>query len=204
MLVCIGIFNLLHECEGSTLMSSCLHSRDLVTHLPRASLSQLTIFLKMLIINLLILSLKSAFVFSAHSSLHQSWVYCRDKRLSCGMRWPGFFLSFLFPATRLFKNKPSAAEALEIERKRESLWAPSQTFTEFNQELWQFGPEIVVLMVSLIDPHILESKGLRNWVASRHIPLHCFLQSSLEDYRSKLHINSCEFPYRDICMAIFL
>lgn len=187
MLVCIGIPNLLHECEGSTLMFSCLHSRDLVIHLPRASLSQLIIFLKMLIINLLILSLKSAFVFSAHSSLYQSWAYCRDKRLSSGKRWPGFFSPFLFPATRLFKSKPSAAESLEIEGERESLWAPSQTFTEFNQELWQLGPEILVLMVSLIDPHILESKGLRNWVAPRQIFLHCFLPSSL-DYRSKLYI----------------
>lgn len=176
MFVCIGISHLLSECEGSTLMFSCLHSRDLVTHLPRASLSQFIIFVKVLIVYQLILPLKSALLCSAHSSLHQSWAYSRDERLSSGMRWPGFFSPFLFPATRLFKSKPSAAESLEIEGERESLWAPSQTFTEFNQELWQLGPEILMLMVSLVDPHILESKGPRNWVAPRQISLHCFLK----------------------------
>lgn len=121
--VCIGIPNLLHECEESTLMSSCLHSKDLVTHLPRSSLSQFIIFLKMLIINLLILLLKSALFFSARSSLHQSWANCRDKRLSRDeLAWT--LLTFSVPATRLFKSKPSAAESLEVEGEGESLWAP--------------------------------------------------------------------------------
>lgn len=130
MFVCIGISHLLSECEGSTLMFSCLHSRDLVTHLPRASLSQFIIFVKVLIIYQLILPLKSALLCSAHSSLHQSWAYSRDKRLSSGMRWPGFFSPFLFPATRLFKSKLSAAESLEIEGGKRK---PLGSFTDLHR-----------------------------------------------------------------------
>lgn len=72
-----------------------------------------------------------------------------------------------------------------MEGDREIFWSLPQIC--FNQDFWEWGPQILVLMGSPVDPLALESKGLRNWAAPREISQHCFHDLPL-DHRGKLHV----------------